>query len=79
MSSTCQAGTNRFSRKNVLGIGNATLENDHHVAGADANEWREKEEDLVNGHSAPHGVQQVDEHEQQDKAFAGRCSYPWRP
>jgi len=65
MGSACQAGTDGPSRKDVLGIGNVALENGHHEAEADADEWREKEDDLANGHSAPPGMQQVDEQKEQ--------------
>jgi len=69
MGSACQAGMDGPSRKDVLGIGNVALENGHHEVGADADEWREKEEDLANGHSAPPGMQQVDEQEQQGQSI----------
>ncbi|TVU47470.1 hypothetical protein EJB05_07073 [Eragrostis curvula] len=62
MGSACQAGMDGPSRKDVRAIGNGTVENGH---GADMEEWREKLEDLPNGHSAPSGAQKVDEQELQ--------------
>jgi hypothetical protein len=59
MSSACQAGTNGSSRKNVLEIGNVTLENDHHVAGAGTNEWREKEEESLDAPLKPWKISTV--------------------
>ncbi|OEL19997.1 Two-component response regulator-like PRR73 [Dichanthelium oligosanthes] len=65
MGSTCQAGTDRPSHKDAMGIVNGAIENGHHGAEADAGEWREKEEDLPNGHNVPPGTQQVDEQKEQ--------------
>ncbi|KAF8683760.1 hypothetical protein HU200_044693 [Digitaria exilis] len=65
MGSTCQAGLDGTSCKDVRGIVNGATENGHHGTDAHADEWREKEEDLPNGHSVPPGVQQVDEKEEQ--------------
>ncbi|CAN6295507.1 unnamed protein product [Urochloa humidicola] len=65
MGSACQADTDGPSHKDVRVIANGTTENGHHRAEAAADEWREKEEDLPNGHSAPPSVQQVDEQKEQ--------------
>ena len=64
MGSACQAGLDG-PHKDVRGIANVATENGHHGAAADADEWREKEEDLPNGHSAPPGAQQLDEQKEQ--------------
>ncbi|XP_039828716.1 two-component response regulator-like PRR73 isoform X2 [Panicum virgatum] len=64
MGSACQAGLDG-PHKDVRGIANVATENGHHGAEADADEWREKEEDLPNGHSAPPGAQQLDEQKEQ--------------
>lgn len=69
MGSACEAATVGPSRKDVMGIGNVALENGHHEAQVDADKWREKEEDLANGHSVPPGMQQVDEQEQQGQSI----------
>ena len=64
MGSTCQAGSDG-PHKDVRGISNGATENGHHGAEADVDEWREKEEDLPNGHGAPLGAQQLDEQKEQ--------------
>ncbi|KAJ1297660.1 hypothetical protein BS78_01G393800 [Paspalum vaginatum] len=65
MGSTSQAGTDGPSRKDVRVVGNGALENGHHGTDAGVDEWREKEEGLAYGHSAPPGTQEVDEQKEQ--------------
>jgi pseudo-response regulator 7 len=64
MGSACQAGSDG-PHKDVRGIANGVTENGHHRVEADADEWREKEEDLPNGHSAPPGAHPLDEQKEQ--------------
>ncbi|KAL6645773.1 hypothetical protein ACP70R_017381 [Stipagrostis hirtigluma subsp. patula] len=63
MGSACQAGTDEPSCQDVRRIANGAVENGHGVA--DVEEWREKEEDLPNGHSVPPGARQADDQKQE--------------
>ncbi|CAM0145172.1 unnamed protein product [Urochloa decumbens] len=65
MGSACQADTDGPSHKDVRVIANGATENGRHGAEAAADKWREKEEDLPNGHSVPPGAQQFDEQKEQ--------------
>lgn len=69
MGSTCQAGTDGPSRKDVRGVGNGAMENGHHRAEAGVDEWRENGEGLAYGHSVPPGAQEVDDQEQQGQTI----------
>ncbi|KAF0903942.1 hypothetical protein E2562_030080 [Oryza meyeriana var. granulata] len=61
MGSTCEAGTDEPSRKDVKGIGNGIVENGH-ILKAEEEEWRNgMGEDLPNGHSTPPEPKQTDE------------------